>query len=248
MCREKETPTLNAADPLAFFKALHRGFAETLTDAPHCQDPIEGLLEDCFTTFDRNSEKAAGVACHGGCASCCTIRVAATAPEILLIARTLRSSPKTMEFELRQRISAADCATRRLDEASRMSLALPCPFIDRGLCVIYSVRPLACRGHASYDEKACSDALAGRPCEVPISELHMTVRSLVQNAMQAALRDSGCAWGTYELIHALRIALTNEACEADWLKGEDVFAAASINDVSQEEMAETFDAIKALAA
>jgi hypothetical protein len=31
-----------------------------------------------------------------------------------------------------------------------------------------------------------------------------------------------------------------------WLKGHDIFAAALINDVSPEEMAEAFDAIKAL--
>jgi hypothetical protein len=38
---------------------------------------------------------------------------------------------------------------------------------------------------ASYDEQACIDAAAGRPAEVPVSKLHLTVRSLVQNAMQA---------------------------------------------------------------
>ncbi len=38
------------------------------------------------------------------------------------------------------------------------------------------------------------------------------------------------------------------SCEADWLAGDDVFAAALISDVSQDEMAETFDAIKAHAA
>ncbi len=239
-------PTFDGSNHLPFFKAPYRSFSETLNDESNRRDPIESLLGDCFETFERNSENAAGVVCHGGCASCCTIRVAATAPEILLIARTLRSSSDAMGFELQQRIGAADCATRRLDERRRMDAGLPCPFIDGGLCVIYAVRPLACRGHASYDEQACIDALAGASCEVPVSELHVTVRSLVQNAMQAALRDSGYAWGAYELNQALQIALTNEACEAAWLKGHDVFAAALINDVSLQEMAEDFDAIKAL--
>jgi len=240
--------TLEASNPLSFFKALYRGFFEALAAPRDGRASIDGLLETSFDTFERNAENAPGIACHGGCASCCTIRVAATAPEVLLIARAIRSSPKTMEFELRRSIGVADGVTRRLDAQSRMMSGLPCPFIDHGLCVIYSVRPLACRGHASYDERACIDALAGHPCEVPISELHMTVRSLVQNAMQAALRDAGYAWGTYELNQALQIALTREACEADWLKGEDVFAAAAIEDVSQDEMAATFDAIKAQAA
>ena len=237
-------PSFDGSNHLPFFKALFRGFSETLESESDRGDPIERLMQDCFDAFERSTDGAAGVVCHGGCASCCAIRVAATAPEILLIARTLSSM--AMGLELRQRIAAADEATHRLDEQRRMISGLPCPFVDGGLCVIYAVRPLACRGHASYDEKACVDALAGSPCEVPVSELHVAVRSLAQNAMQAALRDCGYAWGAYELNQALRIALANGACEEAWLKGHDVFAAAQINDVSQQEMAEAFDAIKAL--
>lgn len=242
-------PILDPSNPLAFFKNLHHAFGAQLVAAPHRQDPIEELLGNAFEIFERNVEQSpggiAGVACHGGCASCCAIRVAATAPEILLIARTIRASPKPVELELLRRIAEADRTTRRLDPQQRMLAGLVCPFIDRDLCALYSVRPLACRGHASYDERACVDALAGRPCEVPISAVHVTVRSLVQNAMQAALRDAGLAWATYELNQSLHIALADETCEASWLRGEDIFASALIADVSLDEMAETFDAIKA---
>ncbi|MGO9674204.1 MAG: hypothetical protein ACLPSF_08580 [Methylocella sp.] len=77
----------DGSNRLPFFKALYRSFSATLSDEVSRRDPIESLLQDCFETFERNSENAAGVVCHGGCASCCAIRVAATAPEILLIAR-----------------------------------------------------------------------------------------------------------------------------------------------------------------
>lgn len=65
--------------------------------------------------------------------------------------------------------------------------------------------------------------------------------------MQSALRDTGLAWGSYELNQALQIALCDEACEHAWLAGNDVFAPALITDVSFAEMAETFDTIKAIA-
>jgi hypothetical protein len=71
------------------------------------------------------------------------------------------------------------------------------------------------------------------------------VRSLVQNAMQSALRDAGYAWGSYELTPALQIALENESCYASWAAGKDVFAPALAADVSLDEMAKTFDAINA---
>ncbi|SFK24955.1 YkgJ family cysteine cluster protein [Methylocapsa palsarum] len=238
--------TFDGLNHIAFFKALYGNFCKVLVSQPNEQGTIGVLIEDCFRTFESNSANAVGVVCHGGCASCCAIRVAATAPEILLIARVLRSSSNAMGFELRQKIDLIDRAARRLDEQGRMTSGSQCPFIEDGLCVIYAARPLACRGHASYDEQACINALAGVSCDVPISELHLTVRSLVQNAMQAASRDSGYAWGTYELNHALQIALTNKASETAWLNGEDVFGAALITDVSPEKMAETFDAIKAI--
>jgi Fe-S-cluster containining protein len=242
-------PILDQSNPLPFFKSLYRGFNTRLEGAADRRDSIEHILTYAFESFERGvgdaPENLAALACHGGCASCCTIRVAATAPEILLIARAIKSSPKTMEFELSRKIAGADRATRQLDERQRMESGFACPFIARDLCVIYSVRPLACRGHASFDERACIDALAGRACDVPISALHMTVRSLVQNAMQAALRDAGRAWGVYELNQALHIALADDACETVWAQGGDVFASALIADVSLEEMAETFDALKA---
>jgi hypothetical protein len=58
---------------------------------------------------------------------------------------------------------------------------------------------------------------------------------------------AGLAWGSYELNQALQIALCDETCEHAWLTGNDVFAPALITDVSLAEMAETFDAIKAIA-
>jgi hypothetical protein len=127
-----------------------------------------------------------------------------------------------------------------------MKSSLVCALIENDLCFACSVRPLACRGHASYDEQACRDALKGGTSDVPVSSLHLTVRSLVQNAMQSALRDAGLAWGNYELNQALRLALCDETCEASWVAGIDVFAPALITDVTHEEMAKTFDAIKAM--
>jgi Fe-S-cluster containining protein len=244
-------PILDPSNPLAFFKALHREFGAQLSSAPDSRATIEGLLGSAFESFERNVEQSqdgiAAVACHGGCASCCTIRVAATAPEILLVARAIRALPEESGRELKERIDDADRATRRLSPLQRMLASLVCPFIDQDLCVIYPVRPLACRGHASFDKQACVEALAGRACEVPISAAHVAVRSLVQNAMQAALRDAKLPWATYELNQSLQIALSDENSETAWLNGEDKFKSALISDISLEEMAETFDAIKAVA-
>ena len=44
--------------------------------------------------------------------------------------------------------------------------------------MIYRVRPLACRGHASYDKRACADAMRRRPRDVPVSAPHVMVRGI----------------------------------------------------------------------
>ncbi|QJD29182.1 YkgJ family cysteine cluster protein [Methylococcus geothermalis] len=238
--------------PLSFFKAQQEAFAETLKQRQGAENLVDGLLLQAWSSFDRNVEiQAEGMpplACHKGCATCCTLRVTATAPEVLMIERYVRWSDdrfKSIGIDLPARIDAADARTRDLDEAGRVALRLRCPYIEDGVCLIYQVRPLACRGHASYDVRACVEAAAGLTGEIPYSAPHRVVRSLVQNAMQSSLRDAGLAFGLYELNHAVCIALQNDTCCEQWLAGADVFAAAAINEPSAEEMARTFDAIRA---
>jgi hypothetical protein len=61
--------------------------------------------------------------------------------------------------------------------------------------------------------------------------------------MQSALRDAHHPWATYELNHALSIALADDAAEAAWLAGGDVLGAAQVAEVGAVEMAEAFDQI-----
>jgi hypothetical protein len=67
--------------------------------------------------------------------------------------------------------------------------------------------------------------------------------------MQSARGDAGLAWKSYELNQALPIALCDETFEGVCMVGgDDVFAPALTTDISRSEMAETCDAIKAMAA
>lgn len=240
----------NEADTLEFFKAQHAGFVDTLAAYRGRPDMLAALLSQAFSSFEGNvdilTKGEPELACHKGCAACCILRVVATAPEILLAARYIRTADGALKkagIDLRARLAEADALTRGRGEGERVALRRRCPYIHQGACVIYPVRPLACRAHVSYDKRACAEAAAGRVEEVPYSASHMTVRSLVQNAMQSALRDAGYAWAAYEFNHALSLALDEEGCEATWLAGEDLFAPALVEDVSLAEMASTFDHI-----
>ncbi|GAA5171948.1 YkgJ family cysteine cluster protein [Viridibacterium curvum] len=240
------------ASPLLYFSHRHASFSTTLTDCRKQGELSETMFDEADAQFEaRVTESCKGadpIACGRGCATCCSLRVTATAPEVLRVARHLRERVDGDTcVRLVRRLFEADGLTRDLDESERVALRHKCPFIDKAACVIYPVRPLACRGHASHSRKACVQAARGQIDSVPHSVAHRDARSLIQNALQSALRDTGLGWGAYELNHALRIALATPDAEARYLQGEDLFADAQVHEVPAHEMAEGFDLIKKMA-
>lgn len=238
---------------LGFFQHLHEAYRQALHKWACSQAVLDALLRVAWGSFEQNvSAQCEGMPqldCHKGCATCCTLRVTATAPEVLMLARFIRAIHPGLiarGIDLPAQIARADEHTQGLDESERVQVRQPCPFIAQGVCVIYQVRPLACRGLASYDRKACAQAASGKMDAIPYSEPHMRVRSLVQNALQSALRDASLAWGSYELNQSLTQALADSTTEQRWLSGEDVFAAAQVSEVDPLEMAQTFDDLKRL--
>jgi hypothetical protein len=239
----------------AFFRDLRGAFERTLDMEPLATGAPDTTLTDAvmlqaWDSFDGNvaiqSEGQPPVACHKGCPSCCTLRVTALAPEVFMVAAYLQAAAPLLRqhgIDLIGRLRELDAATRSLDEVARVALRRRCAFIMQGMCLIHRVRPLACRGHASHDRRACTEAAAGRLDEVPFSGPHRTVRLLVQSALQAALRQQGLAWGAYELNHALVLALDDEGAVGRWLAGDDPLAAAALDPDQREAMASWFDEV-----
>jgi len=242
------------AGPEAFFRDLRAAFEGTLEGPPGGAPgapAVDAVLRQAWDSFDGNvaiqCEGQPPLACKKGCPSCCSLRVSALAPEVFMVAAWLRTIDPVLQshgIDLAQRLRAADAATCGLDELARVALRQPCAFIVQGACVIHRVRPLACRGHASHDRRACADAAAGRVDAVPFSGPHRSVRLLVQSALQAALRTRGLAWGAYELNHALVLALDDAGAVGRWLAGDDPLAAASLDAEQREAMAGWFDEVR----
>lgn len=247
-----QRPSVNSnfdQGPQAFFRDLRAAFGHTLQGTVGAAG-VASVLRQAWDSFDGNvaiqCEGQPPIACHKGCPSCCTLRVAALAPEVLTIAAYLRATAPLLQrrgIDLLHEARQADAVTRGLDEVARVARRRRCPFIVQGVCLIHRVRPLACRGHASHDKRACVEAAAGRADEVPFSGPHRVVRLLVQSALQAALRTHGLAWGAYELNHALVLALDDEHAGTRWLAGGDPLAAAAIDAQQRDAMAAWFDEI-----
>jgi len=244
---EASTTSDNGAE--AFFRELRAAFEHSLK-AVTPDAVAQTVMLQAWDSFDGNvaiqSEGQPPIACHKGCPSCCTLRVTALAPEVFLIAAYLRATAQALQshgIDLIAQVREADAATRGLDEEERVKLRRRCAFIKQGVCLIHRVRPLACRGHASHNKRACVDAAAGRVDEVPFSGPHRMVRILVQSALQAALREHPLDWGAFELNHALVLALDQANAQADWLSGGSPLAAAAVDQEVRESMAAGFDAV-----
>ncbi|MBY6242684.1 hypothetical protein [Methylosinus sp. Sm6] len=240
--------------PGAFFAAMTQAFDATIRARRGRHDFVGALCAQAFDSFDGNvaiqAEGTPALACKGDCPTCCVLRVVASAPEIFLVARFVAANAALLAqhgIDLVARIEATAAAAAGLGEIERMALKRICPFIENGLCLAYRVRPLACRGHASYDEAACREATAGHAVETAISTPHLVVRSLVQNAMMSSLRSSGLAWGLYELNGAVALALSTPEAELRWNEGDDPLRPAAIADFDAAEAAAIFDSIPASA-
>ena len=243
--------------PIDFFLAMERGFTAILARRAGSAMTVEALVDQAYDWFERNvpsgdiSQVTADqptLACEKGCQTCCSLRVTATAPEIFLLAtyiRRVEASPQGQALSLSQRVADAYAATRDVGENGRLALAWPCPVLVQGQCLMHPVRTLACRGHAAFSVAQCEAAARGEDVDVAISEAHLTMRGLVQNALQSALRTAGLPWGLYELNQGLALALEDESkCEA-WLAGEESLGPA-IPDLDMDALGAAFDRLHAL--
>lgn len=243
---EAGSPPLTAQ---GFYQALHRRFDEALARLAGGPALVPALLGMAFEQIEYTTapEGATAPDCAAGCASCCRLRVLATAPEVFLMTRFLRGIvPPLAErgIDLITPLRTVHAATRGLGEFDRARRQQPCAFVAQGRCIVYAVRTLACRAHVSFNRQACLDAAGGALVVVPHDEGRRVVRGLVQNALQSALRDAGLAWQLYELHHALVLAWDNDHAEADWAGGQDPLAHAAVDEVPRTEMAAVFDRLR----
>lgn len=236
--------------PSSFFRETTAVFTEAISARRGHADLVGAVCALAFESFENNvaiqAEGAPTPACAGECAACCALRVVATAPEILLMARFVTVNAAAFlerGIDLARRVAAAEAVVGGLAEAERLALRYNCPLLHGGLCLAYRLRPLACRGHAAFDREACGKVTAGENVQIDVSTPHLVVRSLVQNAMMSAMRDAGLAWRLYELNRALQIAMTTSRAIDSWIAGEDPLAPAAIAELDAREAAATFDAI-----
>ena len=191
------------------------------------------VTDDAMTGCHKTGTKPS---CKMGCFWCCYLRVKVTPLELLCIVDFVRSCLRPRELsELRQRLAVTDAITRGLDGYQRVFVRMICPLLVNAKCVVYPVRPMACRVYHSLNSSDCRVSLDDEDRSVTIrndiSGLGMGIFAGLTEGLWAV----GLQTRLLELIAGLRMALDEPGLEKRWLAGEPVFMEAMIADAKEIE-------------
>lgn len=210
--------------------------ADDLSNAQSAED-FHAALRRALGSYDglntsRVAQTGVELVCRAGCSLCCWLRVDVYAPEVFLIADTLRKELKPSELEeLRGRLAAHSGVVTRLTVLEHASRNIACPLSRDGWCSVYAVRPHTCRRHHSSDLAACQYTYE-HPDDLAFGGAHHPgLFDDLTEAMglhAAVYEYFGFDDTVYELGSALEEALTDPACWRRWSRKKKSFRRASV--------------------
>jgi len=165
------------------------------------------------------------IACRRGCSYCCHGWTSATAPELFLLARALRTQKQPAPEMRVEPVLARASMTAGLDIAERFGRKIPCALLVDNACGMYAARPTVCRQVTSTDLAACLDEFEGRDFDgnIVVSKTALDHARNCRLPLLAALEATRLPTHSYELGAGLRAAVTPDA-EQGWLAGLEIFA------------------------
>lgn len=200
-------------------------------------DDFHAALRRALASYDEinaTGVEQAGVAlvCRAGCSLCCWLRVDVCAPEVFLIADTLRKELTPTELdELRGRLAEHAKLVTGMTVLEHATRNVACPLSRDGWCSVYAVRPHTCRRHHSTDMAACQFTY-DHPDDLEFPGAHHAelFHDLTEAmGLHAAVYEYfGFDATVYELGSALEEALTDTACWRRWSRKKKAFRRASV--------------------
>jgi Fe-S-cluster containining protein len=172
---------------------------------------LSGLMASAFESLDslidsfRNRCEREGlrVDCHKGCCLCCTQAVLASGHEVLAIREYLgdQFDPSALEG-IRLRTAEKHSRTREMTAMEFLHYIHPCPFLAEGCCLIYPVRPVACRCYLSSSLESCReqhDHPRDRTMIAALYEFPLRAGRGMNEGIRSALMEAGLIPGEWLL-------------------------------------------------
>jgi len=219
--------------------------ADDLSSAETAAD-FHAALRRALGGYDQLNERKVEegglkLVCRAGCSLCCWLRVDVYAPEVFLIAETVRAELTPGELgELVGRLRPHSELVTGLTVFEHATRNVPCPLSVGGWCSVYAVRPHTCRRHHSRELAACQFTY-DHPEDVTFPGAHS--RELFGELTEAmglhaaVYEHFGFDDTIYELGSALLEALTDGECWERWHRKERAFRRASVTPLNNQEAA-----------
>jgi Fe-S-cluster containining protein len=176
-----------------------------------------GVLSALEQSQQRHDERIAAapdigtLACRAGCTWCCYFTVDVRAVEVFrildFVERTFTAEEKARVYsEVRENSAALGS----LDDTSRVTRNVKCPFLSEGRCGIYAARPQSCRNYHATDVAGCQQSYED-PGNLDIDPdfapwVYQAGAAHVE-AFSMAMSDAGFDTSAYELNCALEAAM-----------------------------------------
>ena len=128
--------------------------------------------------------------------------------------------------DLARQVAQTAQRVRGLTGLRRFQLRIPCPLLtEAGACSAYAARPLSCRALTSLDAAACAGP-GGTTIEKDAA-IGVVGSGIASGALRALRAEE------YELTLGLDLLFTDPGAALRWLRGEDAFAAAVVNQATR---------------
>ncbi|WP_163336066.1 YkgJ family cysteine cluster protein [Desulfopila sp. IMCC35008] len=170
-------------------------------------------------------------ACGAGCSWCCHLMVETSIPELLVIHEAFSAQvPPEMMIALTTRLEKLAHAGELCDEDTWSLNQLPCPFIDEANgCLIYAVRPFACRAHHSLEMESCRRGYDEKaPVLIPSFPLYRRNTELYSRVFINVMEEKGFASFSVGFIKGISMLVEKPELADAWLQKEDVFGPARV--------------------
>lgn len=217
---------------------------EAIISTNRTTDGLMALVSNAIQTMEDLwndvRDEAPAAACQKGCSYCCHQSVMVTAAETVYIAQFLHNNLQESEVKrLRDHVGARARQADGLDSDQRGDQRIACAFLMDGVCSIYPVRPLQCRGGFSEDAEYCRSLLENREetqkklandeIEGKYLLLPKMLYDSAQVGMAGALSKDGLNSQPLDLNAALAIALSDPKVSEKYLRGWPVFESARLH-------------------
>jgi len=187
-------------------------------------EAVDGLIISFRNSCRRES---LNMDCQHGCAWCCHQAVLVSTQEVLLISRYLSEELTDEQRAVVHRNALEkEAVTGDMTVREFLQTLHPCPFLKDHSCLVYPVRPMACRCYLSSDVDSCLAQYhqpGNRQIMAALYDFPLRAGRSINEGIRAVLMQNRIITSEWLLEVFITKTFTRQEIFDEWLSGEDPF-------------------------